>query len=50
MGERMRSLSPIKFWNGFTASDGDILREIYDRFNAENGKDITVEMDIMALG
>lgn len=37
----------IKFWNGFTASDGDILREIYDRFNAENGKGITVEMDIM---
>jgi multiple sugar transport system substrate-binding protein len=37
----------IKFWNGFTASDGDILREIYDRFNAQNGKGITVEMDIM---
>lgn len=37
----------IQFWNGFTASDGDILREIYDRFNAENGKGITVEMDIM---
>lgn len=37
----------IKFWNGFTASDGDILREIYDRFNAENDKGIAVEMDIM---
>ena len=40
----------IKFWNGFTASDGDILREIFDRFNAENDKGITVEMDIMPWG
>lgn len=37
----------IQFWNGFTASDGDILREIFDRFNAQNDKGITVEMDIM---
>jgi len=37
----------IKFWNGFTASDGDILREIFDRFNEQNDKGIFVEMDIM---
>jgi len=37
----------IQFWNGFTASDGDILREIFDRFNAQNDKGITVEMDII---
>jgi multiple sugar transport system substrate-binding protein len=37
----------ITFWNGFTASDGDILREIYDRFNKENTKKIKVAMDIM---
>ena len=40
----------ITFWNGFTASDGDILRDIYTRFNEENDKNITVEMDIMPWG
>ncbi len=37
----------ITFWNGFTASDGDILREIIDRFNDENPQNIKVDMDIM---
>ena len=37
----------IKFWNGFTATDGDVLREIFDRFNEENDMGIIVEMDIM---
>nr|WP_321264071.1 ABC transporter substrate-binding protein [uncultured Sphaerochaeta sp.] len=40
----------ISFWNGFTASDGDILREIFDRFNAENPQDIKIDMDIMPWG
>ena len=40
----------ITFWNGFTASDGDVLRDIYDRFNDNNGKGISVEMDIMPWG
>ena len=40
----------ITFWNGFTASDGDILREIVDRYNATNAKGITVEIDIMPWG
>lgn len=37
----------IQFWNAFTGSDGDVLREIVDRFNEENEDGITVEMDIM---
>lgn len=37
----------IQFWNAFTGSDGDILREIVNRFNEENDKGITIEMDIM---
>lgn len=40
----------ISFWNGFTASDGDILREIFTRFNEENTNNINVEMDIMPWG
>ena len=26
----------IQFWNSFTGTDGDVLREIVDRFNEEN--------------
>lgn len=37
----------LTFWNNFTADDGEILREMVDEFNATNGKNITVEMDIM---
>ncbi len=37
----------IQFWNSFTGSDGDILREIVARFNEENPDGITIEMDIM---
>lgn len=37
----------IQFWNSFTGSDGDILREIVERFNEENTDGITIEMDIM---
>lgn len=40
----------IQFWNSFTGSDGDILREIVDRFNEENEDGITIEMDIMPGG
>lgn len=38
----------IKFWNGFTGSDGDELVELVDKFNSENKDGITVEMDISA--
>ena len=35
------------FWNGFTASDGEILQEIVNEFNKTNDKNIKIEMDIM---
>src|SRR5690554_7510220 len=37
----------ITFWNGFTGPDGEILREIVNRFNQEQAGKINVEMDIM---
>ena len=37
----------VTFWNGFTASDGDILREIFNKFNQTNELGIEVQMDIM---
>lgn len=37
----------LTFWNGFTASDGEILQEIVNDFNKENDKGITIEMDVM---
>jgi multiple sugar transport system substrate-binding protein len=35
------------FWNVFTGSDGDILREICEKFNKTNTQGITIQMDIM---
>lgn len=40
----------ITFWNGFTASDGDILREIVNRYNENNAYGNYVDMDIMPWG
>ncbi len=37
----------LQFWNVFTGSDGDILREIVDKYNATNTDNIKIEMDIM---
>jgi multiple sugar transport system substrate-binding protein len=37
----------LTFWNGFTASDGEVLREIVNKFNAENTANIEIKMDIM---
>lgn len=37
----------LNFWNVFTGSDGDILREIVDNYNAVNTDNITINMDIM---
>lgn len=37
----------LDFWNVFTGSDGDILREIVDNYNAANTDNITINMDIM---
>ncbi len=37
----------LTFWNGFTGADGEVLRKIVDDFNANNDKNIKIEMDIM---
>lgn len=37
----------LDFWNVFTGSDGDILREIVDNYNETNTDNITISMDIM---
>lgn len=37
----------ITTWNGFTGSDGSILKEIVDRYNAENTDGVIVKMDII---
>jgi len=37
----------LTFWNGFTSSDGDILREIVDRFNQLHVGEIEIQMDII---
>ena len=36
----------INFWNGFTGSDGEILKEIVDEFNATNDKGIFIKIEI----
>ena len=47
--ETNNSAEPVKlsFWNGFTGPDGEILKQIVDRFNQSNSKSITIEMDVM---
>lgn len=37
----------IQFWNSFTGTDGDVLREIVAQYNEENENGYTIEMDIM---
>lgn len=37
----------LQFWNVFTGSDGDILREIVDNYNKTNTDNIEIQMDIM---
>lgn len=37
----------LTFWNGFTASDGEVLREIVNTFNERNAGAIQINMDIM---
>ena len=46
-GDSGDSAVTLTFWNGFTASDGEILQEIVDDFNETNDKNITIEMDVM---
>ena len=37
----------VTFWNTFTGSDGDTLKEIVDGYNAKNEGKIEVKMDIL---
>lgn len=37
----------LTFWNGFTSTDGEVLQQIVDDFNASNEWNITIEMDVM---
>ena len=37
----------LTFWNGSTSSDGDILREMADRFNQLHVGEIEIQMDII---
>lgn len=37
----------LEFWNVFTGSDGDILRQIVDNYNKTNTDNIEIQMDIM---
>ncbi|MDD3336409.1 MAG: ABC transporter substrate-binding protein [Eubacteriales bacterium] len=37
----------LTFWNGFTSTDGDVLKEIVQRYNETNDKGVTIEMDVM---
>ena len=37
----------ITFWNGFTGSDGEVLAQIVNDFNATNDKGIKVTMDVI---
>ncbi|MDE6406125.1 MAG: ABC transporter substrate-binding protein [Lachnospiraceae bacterium] len=37
----------LEFWNVFTGSDGDILRQIVDNYNSINTDNIEIQMDIM---
>ena len=42
-GEKIK----LQFWNVFTGSDGDILREIVYNYNKTNTDNIEIQMDIM---
>ena len=36
----------VKFWNGWTGGDGEVLMDMVDEFNDTNPYNITIEMDI----
>ena len=37
----------LTFWNAFTSTDGDVIKKIVEKYNKENDKGITIEMDVM---
>ncbi|MCI1882175.1 MAG: ABC transporter substrate-binding protein [Sporolactobacillus sp.] len=38
----------LTFWNGFTSTDGDVLKEIVKDYNKTNKDHVKINMDIMA--
>lgn len=46
-GKAGKDENTIQFWNSFTGTDGDVLREIVDKYNEENENGYKIEMDIM---
>lgn len=47
MTKKENEKTELVFWNGFTASDGEILQEIVDDFNQTNESDIDIQMEVM---
>ena len=45
--EKTYENTKLTFWNGFTSTDGEVLQQIVDDFNASNEWNITIEMDVM---
>ena len=45
--EKTYEPTTLTFWNGFTSTDGEVLQQIVDDFNASNEWNITIEMDVM---
>ena len=38
----------ITFWNGFTGTDGDVLKEIVAEYNATNTLNVEIQVEIMS--
>lgn len=45
--DKTGDVKTIQFWNSFTGTDGDVLREIVANYNKENKNGYKIEMDIM---
>jgi len=35
----------IKYWNGFTGTDGEVMQKIVDEYNASNNLNVEVQME-----
>ena len=46
MAEESYEPVTVKFWNGWSGNDGEVLMDMVDEFNDENPYNITIEMDI----
>lgn len=45
--ENVKEKVTLNFWNGFTGPDGEVLKEIVDRFNEAHEDNIEIKMDVM---